>query len=85
MIGIEKLRGFASSHSTAASSAVCGTNPSAAAPLSSTNTASVARTIDGVSPVTVQLKKDGSSLCLESTFNAGDVKKNTLTQFNAKR
>ena len=35
-------------------------------------------------PVTVQLKKDGSPLCLESTFTMADEKKNTATQFKAK-
>ncbi|HSP96575.1 MAG TPA: hypothetical protein VL049_04945 [Candidatus Dormibacteraeota bacterium] len=32
-------------------------------------------------PVTVQLKKNGSSLCVESTFTSTDEKKNTATQF----
>jgi cysteine-rich repeat protein len=36
-------------------------------------------------PVTVQLKKDGSSLCLESTFTSANEKKNTDTQFKAKK
>jgi cysteine-rich repeat protein len=36
-------------------------------------------------PVTVQLKKDGSSLCLESTFTADDEKKNDAAQFTAKK
>ncbi|MBX3024444.1 hypothetical protein KF840_05990 [bacterium] len=36
-------------------------------------------------PVTVQLKKDGSSLCLESVFTGADEKKNTATQFKAKQ
>jgi cysteine-rich repeat protein len=36
-------------------------------------------------PVTVQLKKDGSPLCLESTFTSADEKKNTTTQFKAKQ
>ena len=34
-------------------------------------------------PVTVQLKKDGSPLCLESTFTSADEKSNTDTQFKA--
>ncbi|MBX3023936.1 hypothetical protein KF840_03405 [bacterium] len=36
-------------------------------------------------PVTVQMKKNGSSLCLESTFTAADEKKNEAAQFKAKR
>ncbi|HSP98646.1 MAG TPA: hypothetical protein VL049_15600 [Candidatus Dormibacteraeota bacterium] len=36
-------------------------------------------------PVTVQLKKDGSPLCLESTFTSANEKKNTDTQFKAKQ
>ena len=36
-------------------------------------------------PVTVQLKKDGSPLCLESVFTAANEKKNTDTQFKAKK
>ena len=36
-------------------------------------------------PVTVQLKKDGSPLCLESTFTSANEKKNTDTQFKAKK
>jgi hypothetical protein len=35
-------------------------------------------------PVTVQLKKDGSPLCLESTFTNADEKNNDATQFKAK-
>lgn len=35
--------------------------------------------------VTVQLEKDGSPLCLESVFTSADEKKNTDTQFKAKR
>src|SRR5690606_22910352 len=36
-------------------------------------------------PVTVQLRKDGSPLCLESTFTAADEQKNDATQFKAKQ
>lgn len=36
-------------------------------------------------PVTVQLKKDGSPLCLESIFTSINEKKNTDTQFKAKK
>jgi hypothetical protein len=36
-------------------------------------------------PVTVQLKKDGSALCLESSFTSADEKKNDATQFKAKK
>ena len=36
-------------------------------------------------PVTVQLRKDGSSLCLESIFTATAEKKNTAAQFKAKQ
>jgi cysteine-rich repeat protein len=36
-------------------------------------------------PVTVQLRKDGSPLCLESVFVVADEKKNTATQFKAKQ
>lgn len=36
-------------------------------------------------PVTVQLKKDGSPLCLESTFTDADEVRNTTTQFKAKQ
>ncbi|MGH3641853.1 MAG: PEP_CTERM-anchored TLD domain-containing protein [Mycobacterium sp.] len=36
-------------------------------------------------PVTVQLKKNGSPLCLESTFTFADEKKNDATQFKAKQ
>ena len=36
-------------------------------------------------PVTVQLKKDGSPLCLESTFTSVNDKKNTDTQFKVKK
>jgi hypothetical protein len=35
--------------------------------------------------VTVQLKKAGAPLCLESTFTAVDEKKNDATQFKAKQ
>ena len=36
-------------------------------------------------PVTVQLKKDGSALCLESSFTAADEVKNDAAQFKAKK
>ena len=36
-------------------------------------------------PVTVQLKKDGSPLCLESSFTSANEKKNDATQFKAKQ
>ncbi|MBX3027968.1 hypothetical protein KF840_24000 [bacterium] len=36
-------------------------------------------------PVTVQLKKNGSSVCLESTFTAPDEVKNDIGQFKAKK
>jgi cysteine-rich repeat protein len=36
-------------------------------------------------PVTVQLRRIGAPLCLESTFNAADELKNTEQQFKAKR
>src|SRR5262249_54540012 len=36
-------------------------------------------------PVTVQLKKGGSPLCLESTFTLDNEKKNTALQFKAKK
>ena len=36
-------------------------------------------------PVTVQLKKDGSPLCLQSTFTATGEKKNDTTQFKNKQ
>ncbi|MBX3028202.1 hypothetical protein KF840_25210 [bacterium] len=36
-------------------------------------------------PVTVQLKKAGAALCLESVFTGADEKKNTAAQFKAKR
>jgi hypothetical protein len=35
-------------------------------------------------PVTVQLKKDGAPLCLESTFTSANEKKNEAKQFKAK-
>ena len=36
-------------------------------------------------PVTVQLKKNGSSLCLESSFAASNEIKNVDAQFKAKK
>jgi hypothetical protein len=36
-------------------------------------------------PVTVQLRQDGSALCLESTFTVDDEKKNDAAQFKAKK
>ena len=42
-------------------------------------------TLPVVYPVTVQLKKDGSPLCLESTFTAADEVKNDAGQFKAKQ
>ena len=36
-------------------------------------------------PVTVQLRKDGGPLCLQSTFADTDAKENNATQFRAKQ